>query len=257
MPDDAVALVPREVVEMAHRQLLASPREPTQIASYERLYDMIVCTMASKDTKTALLEAAKQLVGERGYAGTSVRELAAAAGTNLAAVNYHFGSRERLLNQAVLEYFLEWGDRVGEVDVDPDAEPLAQLAARARPMVDGLTAAQPAFIVFLEALLQAQRSPELHSELAEHYAEQRRRAVASIAASQAGGELSPRFREVIASFILAVIDGLQLQALLDPGAIPTGDELAALYEGLAAAARAAAQPATGAGSDSRQLGSLS
>ncbi|HME03122.1 MAG TPA: hypothetical protein VKG38_08840 [Solirubrobacteraceae bacterium] len=29
MPDDAVALVPREVVEMAHRQLLASPREPT------------------------------------------------------------------------------------------------------------------------------------------------------------------------------------------------------------------------------------
>jgi AcrR family transcriptional regulator len=195
--------------------------------------------MASEDTKTALLEAAKQLVGERGYAGASVRELSAAAGTNLAAVNYHFGSRERLLNQAVLEYFLEWGDRVGEVDVDPDAEPLAQFAASARPMIDGLAAAQPAFVVFLEALLQARRSPELHRELVEHYAEQRRRALASIAASKAGGELPPRFREVIASYMIAIVDGLQVQALLDPSAIPTGDELAALYEGLAAAARAA------------------
>jgi hypothetical protein len=39
--------------------------------------------------------------------------------------------------------------------------------------------------------------------------------------------------------MIAIVDGLQVQALLDPSAIPTGDELAALYEGLAAAARAA------------------
>ena len=53
--------------------------------------------------KAALIEAAKQLIGERGYAGTSVRDLVAASGTNLAAVNYHFGSRDQLLTQAVLE----------------------------------------------------------------------------------------------------------------------------------------------------------
>jgi AcrR family transcriptional regulator len=192
------------------------------------------------DTKTALLQAAKRLVGERGYGGASVRELAAAAGTNIAAVNYHFGSRENLLNQAVLEYFLEWGDRVGEAHVDPDAEPLAQLAGRARPMIDGLAEAQSVFVVFLEALLQAQRSPELHQQLVEHYAEQRRRAAQSVAASKTGSHLSPRFREVIASYMLAVVDGLQLQALLDPDAVPTGEELAALYEGLATAAKASA-----------------
>jgi hypothetical protein len=44
--------------------------------------------------------------------------------------------------------------------------------------------------------------------------------------------------EVTASFMLAVVDGLLLQSLLDPEAIPTGDELAALYEGLAAYTRA-------------------
>jgi AcrR family transcriptional regulator len=213
--------------------------------------------MAGNDTKTALLDAAKQLVGERGYAGTSVRELAAAAGTNIAAVNYHFGSRERLLNQAVLEYFLEWGDRVATVDVDPDAEPLAQLAARARPMIDGLPAAQPAFVVFLEALLQARRSPELHDQLSEHYSKQRQAAIKSIAASKRGRELPPRFQEVLASYILAIVDGLQVQALLDPEAIPTGEELAALYEGLAAAARATSDSNPGAERPSGKLGPVS
>jgi AcrR family transcriptional regulator len=210
--------------------------------------------MTADGTKTALLDAAKRLVGERGYAGTSVRELAAAAGTNIAAVNYHFGSREKLLNQAVLEYFLEWADRVAEVDVDPAAEPLAQLAARARQMIDGLPAAQPTFVVFLEALLQARRSPELHRQLAEHYAEQRRRAMQSITATTRGRDLPSRFQEVLASYILAVIDGLQLQALLDPNAIPTGEELALLYEGLAASARAASAPNPETGSPSQHLG---
>jgi len=199
--------------------------------------------LASGDTKTALLDAARQLVGERGYAGTSVRELAAAAGTNIGAVNYHFGSREKLLNQAILDLFLQWADRadrVGGLEVDPHAEPLKQLAARARPMVDGIPEMQPLFVVGLEALLQSRRSPELHRQLAEHYAEQRRRAAESMASTKRGSQLPPRFLEVAASYMIAVADGLQVQALLDPDAIPTGDELAALYEGLAAAARAAA-----------------
>jgi AcrR family transcriptional regulator len=190
-------------------------------------------------TRTALLEAAKQLVGERGYAGASVRELAAASGANLGAVNYHFGSREKLLNQAILELFLEWGDRVSQQGpADPDAEPLAQLAARARPTVDGIAAAQPAFVVFLEALLQSKRSPELHRQLVEHYAEQRRRAAEAMGITERGSELPARTREVVASYMLAVVDGLQLQALLDPDAVPTGEELAELYESLAASARA-------------------
>jgi AcrR family transcriptional regulator len=194
--------------------------------------------MPSDDTKSALLEAAKQLVGERGYAGATVRELAALAGTNLGAVNYHFGSREKLLNQAVLDEFLEWSGRALGTEVDSAAEPLQQFAARARPMIDGLHSAQPAFIMFLETLLHAQRSPELHEQLAEHYAEQRRRAVQSIASSARGSELSPRVLEVVASYMIAIADGFQVQALLDPDSVPTGEELATFYEGLAASARA-------------------
>jgi AcrR family transcriptional regulator len=203
-----------------------------------------IADVAAEDTKKALLEAAKRLILERGYAGTSVRELTAAAGTNLGAVNYHFGSRENLLNEAMLEFFLEYAGRSADVDVDPAAEPLKQLAERSRPMVEGIPAAQPAFVMGLEALLQSRRSPELHSRLVEHYAMLRRMATEGMAATKRGSELPPRFLEVVASYMIAIADGLQLQALIDPEAIPTADELAFFYESLAATTRAADQPST-------------
>ena len=55
----------------------------------------------SADTKTRILDAAEQLFMEHGFEATSLRSLTSAAGVNLAAVNYHFGSKE-VLFQAVL-----------------------------------------------------------------------------------------------------------------------------------------------------------
>ena len=49
------------------------------------------------DTRTRLMRLAETMFAERGYDGVSLRELTAAAGVNLAAVNYHFGSKEGLL----------------------------------------------------------------------------------------------------------------------------------------------------------------
>ena len=220
------------------------------------MYDTIVCmatSTAGEATRAALLDAARRLVVERGYAGASVRELTAAAGANLAAVNYHFGSRERLLTEAILASFLEWADAVGQVSTslasaDPNAGPLEHMAAQARPLLADFPERLPLFVMALEALLQAQRSPELRSRLAAHYAEHRRRASELIMAGTPGleppapGEPVPRMVEVTASFMLAVVDGLLLQALLDPEAVPTGDELAAFYEGLAAITRATGPP---------------
>ncbi len=201
-----------------------------------------IARVAPEETKTALLKAARQLILEQGYAGASVRALTGAAGTNLGAVNYHFGSRENLLNEAMLDFFREWAGRSAAVEVDPEAEPLKQLAERSRPVVEGIPGAQPAFVMGLEALLQARRSPELQRRLVEHYDMLRRMAMEGMAATPRGSELPPRFLEVVASYMIAVADGLQLQALLDPDAIPTADELAFFYESLAEAARAAGQP---------------
>src|SRR5512135_2921410 len=52
-------------------------------------------------TKERILDTAETLFMEQGFEGTSLRAITAAAGVNLAAVNYHFGSKEDLF-QAVL-----------------------------------------------------------------------------------------------------------------------------------------------------------
>ncbi len=50
-------------------------------------------------TRRRLLDTAETLFAERGFAAASVREITAAAGCNLAAVNYHFGGKRNLYNQ--------------------------------------------------------------------------------------------------------------------------------------------------------------
>jgi len=49
------------------------------------------------DTKNSILNAAERLFAERGFDAISLRALTAAAGVNLAAVNYHFRSKHQLL----------------------------------------------------------------------------------------------------------------------------------------------------------------
>ena len=53
------------------------------------------------DTKQRILDTAERLFAEHGYAGTSMRQVIADAGVNLAAIHYHFGSKEELLDAVV------------------------------------------------------------------------------------------------------------------------------------------------------------
>lgn len=56
-------------------------------------------TSDSEDLRHRLLDAAEPLFAERGFAGARVRDVTAAAGCNVAAVNYHFGSKEKLYEE--------------------------------------------------------------------------------------------------------------------------------------------------------------
>jgi AcrR family transcriptional regulator len=58
---------------------------------------------ASIDTRTALLEAAADVLHERGYAALSTREVASGAGVPLSQIHYHFGSKQGLV-LALFEY---------------------------------------------------------------------------------------------------------------------------------------------------------
>src|SRR3972149_5670493 len=49
------------------------------------------------ETRTRILDAAEELFMQHGFEGTSMRLLTSKAGVNLAAVNYHFGSKDALI----------------------------------------------------------------------------------------------------------------------------------------------------------------
>jgi len=53
--------------------------------------------MPSDLTRAAILDAAERLYADRGFADVTLRDIVAAAGVNLAAVNYHFGSKDELI----------------------------------------------------------------------------------------------------------------------------------------------------------------
>lgn len=55
--------------------------------------------LETRETRDRLLEEAEPLFAERGFEATSVRDITAAAGANLAAVNYHFGGKDKLYRE--------------------------------------------------------------------------------------------------------------------------------------------------------------
>jgi AcrR family transcriptional regulator len=59
-----------------------------------------------------LMAGAKRCLIEKGYAATTARDIASVSGVSLAAIGYHFGSKDSLLNQAIYELIGEWGDEV-------------------------------------------------------------------------------------------------------------------------------------------------
>ena len=56
-------------------------------------------TIAQFSTKDRILGAAEELFALKGFAGASLREVTSRADVNIAAVNYHFGSKENLINE--------------------------------------------------------------------------------------------------------------------------------------------------------------
>jgi AcrR family transcriptional regulator len=174
-----------------------------------------------------LLTAARQLLEDKGYAHITARDLVAASGTNLASIGYHFGSKAGLLNAALETVFAEWTTQLAQaVMAEPNATPVERVHLTWASMLSSLTGKRALLVSFVEAMAQADRDPALRDQLAGMYRNARRR-VAAMVATAFGGEVTaddPRCTAV-ASWVMAVCDGLSMQWLLDPASSPTGEHL--------------------------------
>ena len=81
--------------------------------------------MADDNTRTRILSAASRVFCEKGFDGTTVRDICTEADANVAAVNYHFGDKQKLYNQVLtmwVKEFVENEDHSRGVGPDSRAE---------------------------------------------------------------------------------------------------------------------------------------
>lgn len=108
-------------------------------------------------TKQRLLTAAATLFAERGFHGTKVRDIAARAGVNLAAGNYHYGSKKALYLEVLRAEFA-----VIQAELERrGARPAADLTHLTRPELEQLLRNRAR--VMLDLLVGP--SPSLHATL--------------------------------------------------------------------------------------------
>lgn len=173
-----------------------------------------------------LLAAARRLVRQKGFARTTARDLVAASNTNLASIGYHFGSKEQLLNQAIADEFAEWAQHVGQIALEVEgATPLDRLAVALATIRDSYPRLRPLLVAFMEATAQAERSPELRAQLTRHVKAARQVIAEMVRASMPNVDLPGDQATAVASFIMALCDGLAWQWLIDPDSLPDGQTL--------------------------------
>jgi AcrR family transcriptional regulator len=100
---------------------------------------------SSTETKDQILTVAERLFAECGFAGTTLRTVVSEAGVNLAAVHYHFGSKEELFRAVVA--------RFARPIVEQELQLLSELKARKElPSVEAIVAAmlKPSFEILAQ-----------------------------------------------------------------------------------------------------------
>jgi AcrR family transcriptional regulator len=186
------------------------------------------------ETRERLLRAAADVFAERGYDGTRVADIAAAAGVSNGALYAHFGSKAELLVDALRTH----GRRLlaDMLAAEPDRPITELLLAIGR----GLTRPRGARdYLIVEALVAARRDQDVARPMRDYMTERADWLAGLVEAAQAAGEidavLSPA---ALAHFCLLLAMG---SALVTPDLHPVGDDqwavlLARIVRGLAPSA---------------------
>ncbi|MEU9834808.1 TetR/AcrR family transcriptional regulator [Streptosporangium sp. NPDC048047] len=183
--------------------------------------------MSAKDK---LLLAARDCLLAKGYAHTTVRDLVAASGANQASINYHFGSKERLLTRALRDLNTEWGELLFAVleESGPAGE------TRSRPgdqvdlwsrIIDSIQANRSLWLVNFESVASVRQDDEIRGMIAD--GQKLARASLARAFAGLGPDSDPETVHAAGSHYLALLVGLAAQWLTDPEHAPTAERFAA------------------------------
>jgi AcrR family transcriptional regulator len=121
----------------------------------------------SQSTRERILDAAERLFGQQGFPCSSLRQITDEAGVNLAAVNYHFGSKEELYKAVLIRRIRPVNQE--RIELLTDAEQLAGdqpvpirsiLEAFIRPLLRRAADGSPAGLSFLRLISRDLTDPQ-------------------------------------------------------------------------------------------------
>lgn len=176
------------------------------------------------DTKERILDVAEQIFAEKGYSATSMRTITSRAGVNLAAVNYHFGSKAQLyravfrrrvepMNRSRIQALQALERKAGDQPLELDDI----LRAFVEPALKASMDPEQGGTNFIKLLgrTHAEPGPEVHDFLPPMYEEVKNRyrsALAKTLPDLSQEELSWRVHFVIGAiaFTLAGTDALEM-----------------------------------------------
>ena len=137
------------------------------------------------NTKGRILHAAEDLFAQHGFAGTSLRQVTSRADVNIAAVNYHFGSKENLVHEVFKHRMDEMSEKrlaslAAAVEKDP-ADLEAILLAFIQPALALTLDRHGASFVRVLARAYAEKNDGLRNFLSENYGQVLREVAKAIA----------------------------------------------------------------------------
>lgn len=178
--------------------------------------------MSAKDK---LLLAARECLLTKGYAHTTVRDLVAASGANQASINYHFGSKEHLLTQALRDLNTEWGELLFTVLAASDGTRSGGEEELWGRIIDSIRANRSLWFVNFESVASAQRDEEIRGMIA--IGQEMARVSLARAFAGLGPDDDPLEVQAAGSHYLALLVGLASQWITDPERAPTAEQFAA------------------------------
>jgi AcrR family transcriptional regulator len=164
-----------------------------------------IAGVTAAQTRERLLRAAAEVFAERGYDGTRVVDIAAAAGVSNGALYAHFGSKAELLVAALRAHGRrELADLLA---ADP-ARPVTELLLEAGQQ---LRHRDPRGYLAVEALTAARRDRDVAGLMRDYMGERADWLAGLVQAGQAGGELDPALSpDALAHFCLLLATGSSL-----------------------------------------------
>ncbi|WP_214367382.1 TetR/AcrR family transcriptional regulator [Pseudonocardia sp. H11422] len=171
-----------------------------------------------------LLAGAKQCLYDKGFGRTTARDIVAASKTNLASIGYHFGSKEALLTEALVQATAEWGDeleRALTVEPDPADAPMERFERTWTRVIDLYATHHRLWAIAVEGIAQVGRIPEIRKVLAE--AQDIAREELALTFHTSGDDERTR---VLGAAYQALLTGVMVQWLIDPETAPSGRDLA-------------------------------